>query len=90
MFKIVLIALAFAAVMFGLQRLVFDKSERRLVHLVPVFITIAVYAVSVGLCVFNELNPTGFMFYTFVGIITAAVNTAGLVGVGIAWLIEKV
>ena len=90
MYKVALIGIAFAALMFLFQRLLFCKTGRRILHFLPVFVHAAVYAVSVGLCVYDALHPYGFMFYTFVGALTAAVNTVGLIGVGIAWLFEKV
>lgn len=89
--KVILIAIPFAVGIFAVQTLLFRKSSRTIVHLIPVFAVAAGYLAALGLLISDIVAPSGCVkMNTLYALILAAADTVALTAVGIAWLIEKV
>ena len=89
--KVILIAIPFAVGIFAVQTLLFRKSSRTIVHLIPVCAVAAVYRAALGLLISDIVAPSGCVkMNTLYALILAAADTVALTAVGIAWLIEKV
>ena len=93
--KILLLAFLYAALMFIFQRLVFTKSEHKLIHFLPSLFVGIVYLSAIALPIVDRIQLAsgqndGHLFFTFVALIVAGINTAGLAGIGAAWLYERV
>ena len=89
--KVILIAIPFAVGIFAVQTLLFRKSSRTIVHLIPVFAVAAVYLAALGLLISDIVAPSGCVkMNTLYALILASADTVALTAVGIAWLIEKV
>lgn len=85
--------IAYPILMFILQKLCFRK-ENKLRYLPPIVIA-AVYLICLVLPVVDYAMMSagrndGVLFYRLVSLLLAGDNTVALLGVGIAWLIEKV
>lgn len=91
----VIIAIIYAAALFAAQTLLFRKTEKRLLHMLPLAVITLVYLVALCLpmadTVMTELGRNdGYSFYSFAALLSAGINTCGLIGDGVAWLVEKV
>ena len=90
MTKVFIFSCIWGAAVFFLQKLLFEKTSKRILHFIPLMIIGAVYTVSIILWISELYVDSGFLFHTLLGWILAGLNTTALVADGIAWLIEKV
>ncbi len=89
--KVILIALPFAVGIFAVQNLLFCKTSRTLIHLIPILVIGIFYLAALGLVIYDTVAPSGCVkMNTLYALILAAADTVALIAVGIAWLIEKV
>ena len=91
----VIIAIIYAAALFTVQTLLFRKTKKRLLHLLPLAVIALVYLVALCLPIADTVmtglgRNDGYAFYSFAAMLTAGINTVGLIADGAAWLVEKV
>ena len=92
---LIIIAVLYAVLMFVAQTMLFRKTEKRIVHWIPLMFVSVVYLTALVLPVLDPImaelgRNDGYSFYAFAALLTAGINTMGLAAVGAAWLIEKV
>jgi hypothetical protein len=89
--KVVLIAMSFAVGVYAVQTMLFRKSSRTCIHLIPVFAIGIIYLLALGLAVSDLVMPSGCVkMNTLYALILAAADTVALFADGTAWLIEKI
>ena len=91
----IIIAILYAVLLFAAQTILFRKTEKRIVHWIPLMFIGLVYLTALVLPILDPIlaelgRNDGYSFYTFAALLTAGVNTVGLAADGVAWLIEKV
>ena len=92
---LIFIAVLYAVVLFVVQTMLFRKTEKRIVHWIPLLFIGLVYLTALVLPILDPImaelgRNDGYSFYTFAALLTAGINTVGLAADGVAWLIEKV
>ena len=85
-----LIALVFAAVIFAAQTVLFRKTERKVLHFLPLIVIGVLYAAALVLFLSDLDRTGGFLMNTLVALILTGAATLALLADGVAWLIEKV
>lgn len=85
--------IAYPILMFILQKLCFRKENK--LHYLPLIVIAAVYLICLVLplvdyAMMSAGRNDGVLFYRLVSLLLAGDNTVALLGVGIAWLIERV
>ncbi len=85
-----IIAIAVAAVMFGLQSRLIRATDRKVLQLIPVFLLAAAYITALAMFILDRAGMGGAYFNWVYALIISAVTTAALIGDGVAWLYEKV
>ena len=89
--KIILLAIPIAVGIFAVQTMLFRKTSKMLIHLIPVFAVAAVYLAALGLVISDVIAPSGCVkMNTLYAWILSAGDTVALIAVGAAWLIEKI
>lgn len=89
--KVILLAIPAAVGIFAVQTMLFRKTSRTLIHLIPVLVVAAVYLAALGLVISDVVAPAGCVkMNTLYALILSAADTVALIAVGAAWLIEKV
>ncbi len=88
------IGIIYAAIVFAAQILLFRKTQKRLLHLLPLAVIALAYLIALCLPIADTVmtglgRNDGYNFYSFAALLTAGINTCGLIGDGIAWLLEK-
>ena len=90
-----ILGILYVVLCFVLQTILFRKTEKKVLHFLPLILIGVIYIVCVSLpmmdAVMTELGRNdGFNFYGFSAMIAAGVNTVGLIAVGAAWIYESV
>ncbi len=92
---LIFIAIIYAVLLFTVQTILFQKTTKKILHMIPLLIIGLVYFAALLLPfadkVMMELGRNdGYSFYSFVASLVAGINTLGLAADGTVWLIEKV
>ncbi|MBQ8509523.1 MAG: hypothetical protein IJ493_06400 [Clostridia bacterium] len=90
MFRVILTAILYAVIVFAAQSMLFGKTARTILQLIPLFFVGMVYIACACLIVYDLNTGSGYLFITEMTLCAILINTAGLAAVGVAWLIEKV
>ena len=90
-----LIGILYVVICFLSQRLLLQRTEKRILHFLPLIAVGVIYLVSACLPLADDIMTAlgrndGYAFYHFAALLTAGVNTLGLLSIGAAWLYEKV
>ena len=89
--KVILISIPFAVAVFAVQTLLFSKTSRTIIHLIPIFVIGMFYLTALGLVISDIAAPSGCVkMNTLYALILAVADTVALIADGTAWLIEKV
>ncbi len=86
-------ACLYTGLLFILQRALFTKTQNTFLQCIPLYCIAGIYLFSIGCILYDTLGYSvhdGYLFYSFLEWTLIIINTAALIAVGIAWLIEKV
>ena len=89
------IAVIYVVACFLAQRLLLQKTEKQIFHFLPLIVIGIIYLAAALLPMADDIMTAlgrndGYAFYHFAALLTAAVNTLGLLAAAAAWLYEKV
>ena len=90
MIETIILCSILAIVVFGIQFVLCNKSNKKSVKRIPVYIIIALYAIALILCLVDWLDGSGgvaiWMIFAF---IISIANTVALVADIVAWVVYK-
>ncbi len=92
---VILISIVYAALLFFIQTMLFKKSSKKILRVIPLLMIGVVYLAALALPFVDNYmaevgRNDGYSFYTFISLCVAGINTVGLLSTGVAWLVEKV
>ena len=90
MFQIIIASVVVAASTFAVQMLIFRKTARKILRLIPLFVVGLLYTAAIILFTLDFFKSGGYLFNTLIALIISSVGTAMLVADAVAWLVEKV
>lgn len=90
MIKIIFLCSILAIIVFGIQFVLCDKISKKSVKRIPTYIIIALYVISLVLCLVDWLDGSGGVaIWVIFAFIISIANTVALVADLIAWMVYK-